>query len=159
MTNQKTTKIKQKSLSYLLTLVYLKFSVLPSKHQYELPRLPVYWRKDHPGYQARYYWLHRFHAPKAGWMAKHGTLYVGTIQSRCFKVSFCVCCMIFLNVSNKSRNMKTLVVLSHPWSQFLTLTFWYEENKLLWGPMSRSGIFFEKELPPPQITISTLGFI
>ncbi len=60
-----------------------------------------------------------------------------------------VCCMIFLKFSNKSHNMKALIIiLSHSWSPFFLLTYLYAENELLLGPcVSFWGIFIRKNSP------------
>ncbi len=41
-----------------------------------------------------------------------------------------------------------MVVLSHSWSPFLTLTCLYRENELLWGPVCPSGVFSQENIPP-----------
>ncbi len=40
-----------------------------------------------------------------------------------FKASCSVCCMILLIFSNKSHNMKAVIILSHSWSPFFLFTF------------------------------------
>ncbi len=57
------------------------------------------------------------------------------------KDSFSACCMNVLKFSNKSHNMKALVILSHSSSPFFLLTYLYGENELLWGPMHPYGVF------------------
>ncbi len=61
--------------------------------------------------------------------------------------SFSVCCMIFLKCSNKSHNMKALIILSHSWSPFFLLTYLYGENELLVSSVHPFGVF-SWEKPP-----------
>ncbi len=61
-------------------------------------------------------------------------------------------CMTF---HAKSHNMKALVILSHSWSPFLPLTFWYWKNELLCVSVRSSGVFSWEKTPtrfPMQIT-------
>ncbi len=57
------------------------------------------------------------------------------------KASFSVRCMIFLKFSNKSRNMKALIILSHSRSVIFLLTYLYGENELLWSLVRPFGVF------------------
>ncbi len=58
---------------------------------------------------------------------------------------------LFLTVHTKSHNMKAFVILSHSWSPFLSLTYLYEKNELLWVSGVFSGVF-SWENNYPQIT-------
>ncbi len=48
---------------------------------------------------------------------------------------------LFWTFHIKSNNMKELIILSHSWSPFLTLTCLYEKNELLWVSVQPSGVF------------------
>ncbi len=60
-----------------------------------------------------------------------------------FKASFSVYCMIFLKFSNKSYNMKTLIILSH---SFTYLFIW--EKWTFVGPLHPFGVFSQEKTPP-----------
>ncbi len=65
-----------------------------------------------------------------------------------FRASFSVCCMIFQKISNKSHNMKAMIILSHSWPPFLLLSYSYGENELLWDPVHTFlSIFTRKNSP------------
>ncbi len=54
--------------------------------------------------------------------------------------------------------MKALVLLSHSWSKFLTLTCLYAENEYLWGTMHPSGVFSAQIAFPTLELIGQDGF-
>ncbi len=51
--------------------------------------------------------------------------------------------------------MKALVILSHLWSHFLTITCLYGEKELLWGSVHPSGVFSRETTPPSNIGVYT----
>ncbi len=68
------------------------------------------------------------------------------IKSPVFKVSFSVCCMIFLKFSNKSKYES----IDHSKSFMITIfpTYLYGENELLWVPVPSFGVCLREKTPP-----------
>ncbi len=71
------------------------------------------------------------------------------------KDPFSGCFMIFLKYSNTLHNMKALVILSHSWSQFFLLNYWYGENEPLWELFLE--YFHERKLPQFQENSFVMG--
>ncbi len=57
----------------------------------------------------------------------------------------------FWTFQNKSHNMKALFVLSHSWSQFLTLTCLYGEMNFCGARCTLLEYFWEKKVPPDRL--------
>ncbi len=70
------------------------------------------------------------------------------IQVPVFKASFSVCCMLFLNFSNKSHNMKTLIILNNSRSPFLpTYLFIWRKYSFVRPYVPFWSIFLTKNPP------------
>ncbi len=69
-------------------------------------------------------------------------------QKTIIKVSLSICCNIFQKFTNKSHNMKALIILSHSSSLFFLLTYLYGENEFLCGPMHPVGVFSQEKTTP-----------
>ncbi len=71
------------------------------------------------------------------------------LSSNTITASFYLCCIIFLTFSNKSHNMKALIILSHSWLPFFLLIYMEEMNFCealwpFWSIFARKNSQFEE---------------